>query len=69
MSDTILKGRAFQTRRGWSGGPPWFRRLRLKGLGDQVAAFIAEVYAEMERARGIRPVISAYKPPRQPGAR
>ncbi|AOB31922.1 hypothetical protein AKI39_16245 [Bordetella sp. H567] len=64
MSDTVLNAEAFRPRRGWSGGLPWFRRLRLKQLGDGMVDYVAEVFAEMERGRHLRPVISAYKPQR-----
>lgn len=64
MSDTVLKAHAFPRGRRWSGGPPWFRRLRLKRLGDGVVDYVMEVFAEMERGRHLHPVISAYKPPR-----
>jgi hypothetical protein len=68
MSDTVLINNAVRPKRGRSAGlargAGESRRLRLKRLGHAVADYVTEVMAEMERARNIHPVISAYRPTR-----
>jgi hypothetical protein len=70
MSDIVLQSDAFRPnfrlKRGrpsrHASGPGGPRRLRLKRLGNAVVDYVKEVMAEMDRARHIRPVISAYRP-------
>lgn len=66
MSDTVLTNNAIRSRRGRSSGHARgfdrSRRLRLKRLGHAVVDYVTEVMTEMERARNVHPVISAYRP-------
>jgi hypothetical protein len=65
MSDTVLINDTARLKRGRflgrARGAGESRRLRLKRLGHAVVDYVAEVMAEMERARNIHPVISAYR--------
>ncbi|OZI61377.1 hypothetical protein [Bordetella genomosp. 11] len=64
MSDAVLQAHALRSGNRPSRRWPWFRRLRLKGLGGELRDFVAEVFAAMERGRDVRPIVSAYAPPR-----